>query len=376
MKILSMKTILKAKKVYPYFFNRFARRRRQQSGIILIVVLWVLVILSMVTMGLGRRAAIELELTKFSMRQVKLRHVAMAGVQYAIHHIHERSKQEGGDKGDTKYQCGFVLQEGRRPQEIFKDVPMPEGSFSIVFNVDGEGDGTERYGFTDEGSRININQLGPFEYGIFQNLLEDVGVEAEVAKYIASALIDWRDENQEVFNVTYGAEQDYYSSLERPYPCKDGPFDSIEELLLVRGMTPDIFNRIKPYVTVFSSNMKLTLNLNTAPRPCLKALARHYAGAKTNTEQSDADSLVEKLVAFRNGPDELWATEDDVPVRIDEMPLNAKERVIGFLMRDNQAAQSSFFRVNVKARDEASGYATHITAVIRAQDGAIVYWRR
>ena len=39
-----------------------------------------------------------------------------------------------------------------------------------------------------------------------------------------------------------GAENDYYQSLNEPYQCKNGNFDSIEELLLVRGVTPELFH--------------------------------------------------------------------------------------------------------------------------------------
>ncbi|MCP4191458.1 MAG: general secretion pathway protein GspK [Planctomycetaceae bacterium] len=55
---------------------------------------------------------------------------------------------------------------------------------------------------------------------------------------IADAILDWIDEDDEPRQ--YGAEIDYYSSLPQPYAPKNGPLETLEELLLVRGVTPDL----------------------------------------------------------------------------------------------------------------------------------------
>ena len=54
---------------------------------------------------------------------------------------------------------------------------------------------------------------------------------------IAAAIIDWIDQDD---NTESGAETDYYATLDPPYAAKNGPFDTIEELLLVKGVTPEI----------------------------------------------------------------------------------------------------------------------------------------
>ncbi len=55
---------------------------------------------------------------------------------------------------------------------------------------------------------------------------------------IADAILDWIDEDDEPRE--YGAEIDYYSSMFPPYAPRNGPFETVEELLLVRGVTPDL----------------------------------------------------------------------------------------------------------------------------------------
>ena len=52
---------------------------------------------------------------------------------------------------------------------------------------------------------------------------------------VADAIVDWLDMDSSP--RPYGAEDDYYTALSPPYHCKNGPLDSLEELLLVRGVT-------------------------------------------------------------------------------------------------------------------------------------------
>ena len=62
--------------------------------------------------------------------------------------------------------------------------------------------------------------------------------------------MDWRDKDN--LHRLNGAEDDYYLSLPQPYKCKNGDFTSIEELLLVRGVTPEIFyGGLKDMVAVY-----------------------------------------------------------------------------------------------------------------------------
>lgn len=87
---------------------------------------------------------------------------------------------------------------------------------------------TVTFGLVSESSRININ-TAPLE------MLEAIpGMTAEVA----AAIVDWRDPDSEI--TASGAESNYYLALDSPYNCKNGPFESPEELRLVLGCTPDL----------------------------------------------------------------------------------------------------------------------------------------
>ncbi|MCH7729342.1 MAG: general secretion pathway protein GspK, partial [Planctomycetes bacterium] len=96
-----------------------------------------------------------------------------------------------------------------------------------------------RYGLEDESSRINLNALlivdKQMENGGRQLLMALPGMTEE----IADAIMDWLDEDDEPRE--FGAELEYYSSLTPPYAPKNGPLETVEELLLIRGIRENPF---------------------------------------------------------------------------------------------------------------------------------------
>jgi general secretion pathway protein K len=88
------------------------------------------------------------------------------------------------------------------------------------------------------------------------------------------ALLDWMDTDDQP--RVRGAEREYYLSLKKPYPAKNGPLDSVEELLLVKGVEPAILygkegrEGLGNYLTVNSDGK---ININTASLPVLMSLS-------------------------------------------------------------------------------------------------------
>lgn len=83
----------------------------------------------------------------------------------------------------------------------------------------------------------------------------DIGTAIE----ITDAVVDWVDADSEPFG-SGGAEQNYYESLEEPYPIGNRPMISVSELALVKGITPYLYERLLPMVTAISPESKLNLN--------------------------------------------------------------------------------------------------------------------
>jgi len=110
-------------------------------------------------------------------------------------------------------------------ETTFFDVELGDGAFT-VFRPLYDDQQTVLWGLDDEASKININTASREILLKLPNMTED----------IVDAIIDWRDTDSTP--GTSGAETSYYNTLNPPYNCKNAPFETLEELLLVKGMTP------------------------------------------------------------------------------------------------------------------------------------------
>jgi len=121
------------------------------------------------------------------------------------------------------------------------DNPNLQGRFLIIapMDPDDQSGGGKQYrnGVVDESGKFNINALmkldpsGTILYNVLMLL-------PNMTDEIANSIIDWIDADDTP--RPNGAESDYYSSLSPPYQAKNGPLDSIEELLFVKGVTPQL----------------------------------------------------------------------------------------------------------------------------------------
>jgi type II secretory pathway component PulK len=100
------------------------------------------------------------------------------------------------------------------------------------------------YGVIDEGGKLNINALIALDPtgNLLANALTQIftqlqtltgNTNADVAT-IVDSIVDWVDSDETP--RANGAESSYYSSLTNPYMSKNGPLNSLDELLLVQGM--------------------------------------------------------------------------------------------------------------------------------------------
>lgn len=134
----------------------------------------------------------------------------------------------------------------------------------------------------DESGKIQVNRLADGDQ--YNNEVKDLltrllslpeyNLSAKEVSDLLDAIKDWLDPDSEV--TGNGAENAFYASLPEPYACKNGPLDSLEELLRVRGMTRELFHGredrpgISACLTLEGSGK---ININTAPRQVLRALA-------------------------------------------------------------------------------------------------------
>jgi len=161
----------------------------------------------------------------------------------------------------------------------------------------------------DHSGRIQINKLvdGGGKYnedqkGLLMRFLNspEFGLDPQEVENIVDAIKDWIDPDSET--TRFGAETTYYEALENPYPCKDGPFEFVEELLLVRGITKELFYGlgerpgISRYLSPYGDGK---ININTADPLVLGALS----------DRIDQD-MVEDMIAYREDEDNDLSDSD------------------------------------------------------------------
>jgi len=147
----------------------------------------------------------------------------------------------------------------------------------------------------DLAGRIQINALvnQKGEYNALQKdlltrllTLEPFALEAEEVDNLVDAIKDWMDKDEEV--TKFGAESAYYQTLEKPYLCRNAPLESLEELLLVRGMTRELFYGtgekpgISRFLTIYGDGK---VNINTADPVVLRSLS-------ANLDQRGVEDMV------------------------------------------------------------------------------------
>ena len=298
-------------------------------GSVLIYVVWIVLLLSMFAAGVASRALFVLDLSKRLSEQLRAAYISRGAVEYAAVVLSK----------DAAPSVDALNERWADDEFSFHDHPLAGGSFSIIADREG---GMVRYGLSDEERRIPLNSA-PAE--VLEQLLEAIGgMRVEDAKDAAAAIEDWRDPNTD--QRPRGAKGFYYHSLSQAYDCKDGPFENVEELLLVRGITPEVYRRVEPYITVFGSGR---VNVNTASLPVLRALGlsdvgvdgvRYFRAGNDNTDRTSDDR---RLVSVGEIESELKAY----------VPVEDIARLKRLVQEQFLTTRSTVFRMAIEAQTAA-----------------------
>jgi len=301
-----------------------------KRGIALMMVLWVLVLLSILSMNF-------LASTRWgsaSVRNVKedtqAFYLALSGYQEAMNYL----------ASDKDLAIDFLDSEGN-------------------FWIDGETqpitgrrlteDGEVEIWISDENGRININFANQDRLA---KLFSYCGVKQEDLNEIVDSIMDWKDLDSE--HHLSGAESDYYEGLEEPYKAKNSLFDIPDELALVKGLKPEYLHgtgeggiAVLPLITTFGKNM---VNINTVSKEVMEILGLNIVEIETILKQRNKD-----FGGFRFIPQQFSA-------------------------RGLNTVATQNFRIEVFARMSNSPIASRITGVLYRQPAAegvkfrTIYW--
>jgi hypothetical protein len=215
--------------------RRHPLSKRLKRGMILLIVLVVIMFLALGAYSFSDLMLTHQEAAQLTGRQVQTRMLVESGVEATRFFLSQPKavRLEAGGVFDNvvRFKGQTVVPE---------DDPKERCGFCVLSpNLDDSGNlAGLRYGLEDESTRLNLNTLLVLEKqqegAAVQLLMSLPGMTEDVAE----AILDWIDPDDEP--RTLGAEIDYYSGLNPPYRPKNGPLDTVEELLLVRGVTPEL----------------------------------------------------------------------------------------------------------------------------------------
>jgi len=324
----------------------------------LIFALWIMFLLSLFALYLGYGARQKAVIVKRLGERSSLRLIAEAGIKKAILEVNRDNETRVDSFSDY-----WAHNDGD-----FKDIKVGSGKFNVFYNYDDGGKIKKIFGVVDEARKININKVG---ITVLQKLFEAVsGMDDYNAKALAASIVDFRDADSTLSIPQGSAEDSYYKHLNEPYDCKDADFEALDEVLLVRGMDMEIFNKVKDFITVYGDSK--AVNINTASNEVLYAI-----GIRKN--------LVDKIISYREGKDQEDATLDDnifnsvgsvvsqlsqyYSLSPDEVANLSNVVAAGFI-----GVSSSYFSVSSYANLDYSATTENISCVIN-REGNILFWR-
>jgi general secretion pathway protein K len=227
--------------------------KRSRRGIALLIVLWVLTILMVTGFSFSVLTRAETFGILAFREQTEQKFLAEAGIERGVMEIIYRAVNQNQT----------VVLEGREVWKLdgtAQTVDMGTGSCSVLV--------------IDESGKIPLNGLTDASGIVLKNLLLQQGVSPEQTDTIVDAILDWKDADD--LHRLHGAENDYYLSLAKPYKARNADFEALEELIFVRGITPEILygegekKGIIRFLTLYSPTRRI--NVNTAPKEVLAAL--------------------------------------------------------------------------------------------------------
>ena len=194
---------------------------KRTKGSVLVGLLWCLALLSVIVVGVMHTARMDLQVVKNFDDRIQAHYLALAGVEKAKALLYQNARERsrsGVNHSGKLY----------NDEEQFRDVTLGRGTFRVMRRGRQDEGGGMVFGVSDEESRLNINQATVDQFTNVVGMTPD----------IAAAIVDWRSaDNAPV--TPGGAKSDYYLSLQPPYLPRMGPFQTVREMLMVRGVTTD-----------------------------------------------------------------------------------------------------------------------------------------
>ncbi len=309
------------------------------SGAVLVIVLWVLAVLTAIALGLSYRTGLEARRVGAISGNVQALTLCQAAIRRTMF---ELQKDEQG------YDALKDLWSNNK--QLFDSYRLQSGTYTVSYKRQDPMDSSKHqtfFGAMDEESLINVNTASKETW---ERLLRN----EELSPDLYEPIMDWVDADSNA--RMHGAEASDYASLERPYAPRNGKIRMMDELLLIKGITSDVFDKLSPFLTVYGDGK---ININTASAKVFEAIGF-------------SPELVDKILRFRKGLDDVEGTDDDgvfrdMPHIIDSLDkFESLSNADRFMLNNAMGlltVSSRFFRIHVQG-ESTGGIMSRATVVV------------
>lgn len=354
------------------------QKNQSERGIALIIVMMVIIVFATLAGGFAYSMKIETKLARNTGWESDMEWLGRSGVELGKYAIAQQLRSPPPDNMYHALNQVWAGGPGNPTNEVLlnlrlKDVELGPGKFDVSI--------------VDMERKFNISMINQQNIGILERALTLIGTEGGDVQTILDSYLDWIDPDHK--NHPNGAESIDYLAGDPPYYAKNGPVDEMRELLLLKGMTEQIFwghgrleraregpkapvqRAMSPYlqgiefgglgdlglIDLFTpiAGAGMAVNVNTASQQVLQVVPGIDA------------SLASAIVAARNGPDGSPGTEDDTPfintgelINVPGMDPAIVSALARFLV-----VRSSVFEITVDA--EISGYKRRFVALVHCR---------
>jgi len=299
----------------------------RQRGFVLVVVLWMLALMTIITIGVGTRAFLDRRAAAYALDQAQAKMMARGAAQRAIVEVRNKIYNDSID-GDEHVGATHFGQKWAKPMVLSRGGPLPLGE-----NFPNDAVWFQIY---DEDGRININTA--------LNPTVEVILAAMHKKYDVMPQQVRRRINKRLLEGDHDGEPRAY-------------FHALEEVRKLRGVDEEHWYGVdggpglRDLLSVYGTNK---ININTAPEAVLRLIP----------ELSERD--VEEIIAIRAGSDGVFGSEDD-------QGFNTFDELFNWTGISGDAAQALRAYGSVSSRFyRVEGYATRRNGRVRAKVRAII----
>ena len=300
--------------------------RKSEKGVALILTLLIAAILVTLVVETNYSTQVDVRIAGNVRNDLQASYLAKSGVNIAVSYLKYDGQNTDTDNLDEDW------------AKSYPPIPVGDGFVNVMIE--------------DENAKININEvvkLGKEQEKIV-GALSILFESADVDIGILDSIIDWIDPDHDL--RPDGAEGPHYGSLEPPYKCKNGPLDTLSELLMIKGVTDEVYGKISKHLTIYSDGK---ININTASTDVLVCL-----------DDEIDDGIAEGIIGFRE--EKPFDTKDELKDVLNDDELYKR-------IEDMITVQSNAFNVVSIGRVERVEKVVRV--VVHREGGTISYryWR-